>query len=201
MAKVKITKEEADRLMKIKGKIRGSLLNSSFRVILDKEGAKGLKKLEGKMKKFGYPLKLKEISSFKWYPYAYSSLALLAMIEIFDWDESEAFEIGYTVPSYSVLAKLMMKYISPERLFTDGFKYWKKYFDFGDLKCINFDGKRKLGILRIENFRKFHPLDYDLIKGSLTKLIEMVTKSKNVKVEQTKSLFNDDSYDEFRIIW
>ena len=201
MTKFKVTKEEADRLMKEKGNIRGSLLKSSFLVIFDEKGPEGIKKIEQKMEKLGYPLNLKEISSFKWYPYGYSSLALLLMMESFDWEEKNIFEMGYKVPSYSILAKLLMKYISPERLFTDGFKYWRKHFDFSDLKCAKLDEKRKLAHLRIDNFKKFHPLDNILIKGSLTRIIEMVTKSKSVKVEQTKNIFENDPFNEFKITW
>jgi hypothetical protein len=201
MTKIKLTKEEADRLMKTKGNISGSVLKATHQFILDKKGKKGVEMLEKRLEELGYPPKLKEISSFKWYPYAYSILSVLVVMELLDWDESKAFEMGYAVPSYSTFAKLVMKYISVERMFEDAPKYWRKYFDFGEVKFTKIDKEKKLAVARLDNFRAPHLFEYELIRGSLTRHLEMVTKSKNVKLELTKCILKGDSYDEFKITW
>ncbi len=77
--------------------------------------------------------------------------------------------------------------------------YWRKHFDFAELKCTKLDMKNSTAILRLTDFKKFHPTVYIYMKGYLTRIIEFGTRSGNVKVEQTKCLYNNDPYDEFKI--
>jgi hypothetical protein len=94
-----------------------------------------------------------------------------------------------------------MKYVSIEKMLLEGPKHWRRHFDFGEIKCTKYNIKEHYAILRLEGFKKFHQAVYTYTRGYLAKLIEMVTNSKNIKVEQTKSLYNNDSYDEFKITW
>jgi hypothetical protein len=202
MAKVKVTKKEADRMMKVNGKVNGSLLNANFQFVLNKKGEKGIKTVEERLKELGYPLKFKEVSDFKWYPCGFSALITLAILEYFGWDESKAFEIARYGPVYSVVSKLFIKYmVSLDKILKEVPNYWQKHFDFGEMKCPKYDEKKKYAILRIYGYKKCHPLDYILIKGYLSRIFELGTGSKNVKVEQTKSLYHNDPYDEFKITW
>lgn len=201
MAKVKLTKEEADRIAKIKGNVSGTIFQAYYKLILGKKGEKSLRKVEERMKELGYPVKFKETSSFKWYPESLACLASLVSLEVFDWDESRAFDIGYEAPLHSILVKLLIKYISVETMLREAPKYWQKHFDFGKLHCTKYNSKKSYAILRLDGFKKFHLTVYIYIWGYLTRLVELVTKSKNVKVEQIKSLYNNDPYDEFKIRW
>jgi hypothetical protein len=153
------------------------------------------------MQELGYPVKFKETSSFKWYPESLALLASLVSLEVFGWDEERAFDLSYEVPLYSILVKLFMKYSSMETVLREAPKYWQKHFDFGEMKCTKYDLKKRYTIVRLDGYKKYHPIQYIFIKGFSTRLFELGTGSKNVKVEQTKSLFNNDLYDEFKITW
>lgn len=200
--KNKLTKEKADKIMKVKGNIRGSVLKGYYQFILDKEGKNGVKKVEEKLKAVGYPLKLKEIDSFKWYPHSLSILLHLAILDVFEWDESKSFEMGYYGPVYSTITKFLMKYFnSLEASLKQSPKYWRKHFDFAQMSCSQHKKNKKYVIFELKGFKKFHPVAYTYTRGFLTKIMQLATKSKNVKVEQTKSLYNGDSYDEFKVTW
>lgn len=86
-------------------------------------------------------------------------------------------------------------------MLTEGPKHWHRHFDFGKMECTEKDAKRGYAILRLNGFKKFHETVYIYTRGYLTKLIEMATNSKKVKVKQIKSLYNNDPYDEFKITW
>jgi hypothetical protein len=201
MPPVKVTKEEADRIMKIGGNVSGAIFKGYYQYLLDKKKEGALGRIEKRLKELGYSLKLKEFSSFKWYPEAQACLICLVILEVFGWEESKAFDIGYDAPLYSIVTKLLMKYVSVEKILKDGPKYWRKHFDFGDMKCIDYDAERSYATMRLSGFKKYHQIVYTYIRGYLVKLIEMATKSKNVEVKQTKSLYNNDPYDEFKIDW
>jgi len=201
MGKIKLTKEEADKIMRVKGNVSGTIFRADQQFVLEERGKEAVAKVERRLEELGYPIKFEEISSFKWYPEAHACLVYLLILEVFNWDKSRAFNIGYAVPSYSTLTKLLMKYISIEKLLKEASRYWRKHFDFGEMRCVKFDGKRKSAVLRLNDFKKFHQTLSDYIRGYITRLVEMVVKSKNVKVEQIKSLYHNNSYDEFKIAW
>ena len=201
MSKVKLTKEEVQRIAKIKGNVHGSILKAYHQFIVDNIGQEGAKEIEKRLAGLGCDIKFKEAFTFKWYPKAFSSLICLAFLEVAGWDENDAFKVGYAAPAYSILTKLLMKYLSIERILKESNRHWRQHFDFGEIKCVDYNKQKNYAILRLYGFKKFHPTVYIYILGYLTRLIEMATKSKKVKVEQTKSLYNNDSYDEFKITW
>ncbi len=201
MAKVKLTKKETDRIMKIKGNVGGAIFGAYYKYLIAKKGEDAVKAVEKRLEEVGCPIKLKDYSSFGMYSLARACLLGLATLEYFGWDESKAFEIGYEAPMYSIVTKLLMKYVSIEKIITDGPEYWHRFFDFGELKCTKYDINKGYAILRLEGFKKFHPIVYGYMVGYLKRISEFGNKSQNVRVEQTKSLYNNDPYDEFKITW
>lgn len=201
MSKIKLTKEEVQRIAKINGNVHGSILKAYYQFIIDNIGDDGAKKVEKRLKELGLKITFKDAFTFKWYPKAYSSLICIAFLEIAGWDEKDAFKVGYAAPAYSLLTKILMKYFSTERILQNANFYWRKHFDFGEMKCVEYDKEKRYAILRLYGFKKYHQTVYIYILGYLTRLIEMTTKSKNVKVKQIKSLFSGDSYDEFKVEW
>ena len=202
MAKVRLTKKEVNRLKKIKGNIKGDILKAFHEYILREKGEKGVKAVEKRLKELGWPFQFKEVSAFKWYPEALICLTHLVYLEVFNLDESKGFDLGYNSPLYSIVIKLLMQYfISVDRVAKEAPKFWQRYFDFGEMKCTKIDLRKQYTILCLYGFKKFHPLVYDYLRGYLAKAAEMTARGKNVKVEQTKSLYNNDPYDEFKITW
>jgi len=204
MAKVKLTKKEADRIMNIEDTTRGTVLITLRDYILNKKGKKGVEMVENRLKELGYSFRFKDFTaSFKWYQGSFGDLIIPVILEVFHWDESKAFEIGYdSLIINSLITKLLMsRLISLETAFKNTPKFWHYFTEVGDMKFTEYDLDKRHAILRLDNYKKFHPTEYDYIRGNLAKILEMVTNSKNVQVEQTKSLFNNDSYDEFKITW
>lgn len=201
MSKIKLTKEDAQKMMKVKGKISGSLFKPFYQFILDRKGEEGVKEVEEKLKELGYPMDIGKTSSFSWYPYPLAILITLVILEVLDWDESKVFDLAYEVPTQSIVVKLLMRYLSLEQVIKESQKYWRRHYDFGEIKCVEYNKEKKYLIMRYVGFAKVHPVENDINRGYLKKLAEITTKSKNVKVEQTKSLFNNDPYHEFKIFW
>jgi len=127
---------------------------------------------------------------------------MLAMIDVFNWEESEAFNLGYAALFESVITKLLVeKLVSTEKFFINAPSYWKRFMRAGKMKSLAYDPIKKTGVLMLEEFPKYHPLIEEYIRGSITRFIEATTKSKNVKVLLSKSIFKNDPYDEFKITW
>jgi len=201
MAKIKLTKEEVKRILKIEGNLNGAIFGAYRQYLIAKKGEDVVKSIEWRLEELGLPIKLKSYSSFKMYPEAEACLVCLAILEHFDWDEEKAYDIGYDAPLHSLLTKILMKYVSVEKLLTEGPKHWKRHFDIGDMKCTKCDVEKGHAVMRLKGFKKFHPAVYTYIRGYLARLVEIATKTKGVRVEQTKSLYNNDSFDEFQIKW
>lgn len=201
MAKVKLTKKEADRIMKVKGNVSGAIFGTYYQYIFDQKGYEGVKIVERRLAELNCPIELKKFSSFGFYPESQACLTCLVILEVFNWDEGKAYNIGYAAPMYSIITKLLMKYISIEKMFNEGTKYWGKHFDFGEMKCTEYDQNKGCGVLRLNGFKKFHPIVYTYIEGYLAKIFEMTTASQSIKISQSKSLYKGDFYDEYKISW
>jgi len=202
MAKVKLTKKDVNKIMKFKDQTRGAVLQTLGDYILDKKGSVGLEKVEKRLADLGYPLELKEISPYKWYEGPIDVLLTLIIIEVFNWDESKAFDIGHdSLVDYSPVAKLLLLHISIEKTIKNAPKVWYIFSHVGKLKVTNYNINKGFTTLRIEDYEKFHPALYEYLRGIFTKVIETTTKSKKVNVKQTKCLFWNDPYDEFKITW
>jgi len=202
MAKFKLTKKEADRIMKVKGNTVGAVLKTDYQFILSKKGEEGVRKVEARLKELNCPVKFKEISTFKLYPESQGCLTMLVMLEVFGWDESKVFDLAYHAPFNSQVTKFIVgNLLSVEKAFQNASTYWRKFADFGDLSSPEYNIEKKYGVLRLENFKKYHPTAEEYMRVFLIRLFEIITQSKNVKVVLTKSLFKGDTYDEFKITW
>lgn len=202
MTKVYITKEEVNLMKKIKGNVKGDLIKSFHDYIIREKGEEGVALVERRFKELGWPIKFKDVFTFKWYPESFLCLTHVVFLEVFDFDESKAFELGYNVPLGSIIIKMIMRYfISPEKALKNISKFWQKYFDFGKMECIDYNIEKGYAFLKLDGFKKFHPLVYEYLRGYISKTAEMIINSKNIKTEQIKSLYKNDPYDEFKVTW
>lgn len=194
-------KKEADELMKIKGNVRGAILYSHFQYIKLKKKEEGVKAVEKKLAELNYPLKFNEIKILDWYPEGLSHLILLVSKEIFNWNDSEIFEMGRTAPQYSLVVKVLMKYfLSIEEVFRQAPRSWKKHVDKGELETYEFNGKKQYVILRLKDY-KFHPIGCIYKKGYFTRLAEYILPNKKIIVKETKCVHKGDSFCEFLVKW
>ncbi len=194
-------KQTADKLMKMKGNIRGTIFQEHTSCIRAKEGEKGIKVVEEKLKEIGYPLKFSQIKNWEWYPVAYSALVILIAKSCFNWTDQDVFEMGEAAPKYSLVVKLLMKYFLPlRRTLKEVPEYWRKYFDFGELEAHELNEKEKYLVLRLKNY-KGHPLICIYHQGYFLQVARYAIKSKKITIEETKCMFKGDPYHEFVIRW
>lgn len=208
MEKFTLTKERADRLMSLKGNLRGGFFAGHFKYVKDLKGEEGIKKVEKKLAELGYPLKEKEISNVKWYPEALACLMVLVTKEVFNLTKEDIFEMGKKSPRYSFIVRLLMShFLKPERSFKEAPRYWRENYDFGEMKTIGFNEKEKYGLISIKNFRtskdadKYDPLICIYHEGYFLGIAQMAIPGKKVKIEHTKCLFNNQDQEEFKISW
>lgn len=202
MEPIKLSKEDIAQIMKVKGRIRGLVLTTLKDYIIEKKGEKGIKKVEEKMEETGHPFSFEGLSSIKWYPAGIIHLVMMITLDVFNWSEEDNFKIGHDVPINSVLAKLMLRtFTSLEIAFKVTPKFWKNYTDLGEMNWIKRDIKNRRAVLRLTNYPKVHRGSYEYFRGYLKKIMEIMTSSKNVKVELTKTIYRGDPYDDFTFTW
>ena len=100
----------------------------------------------------------------------------------------------------SLIMRLFMKYfISIEVMAKEAPKMWKRYYTIGDLKIIEINKEKRLGIIRLENFRVL-PEQCNALEGFFSNIVKMVVGSP-VTSEETKCIFRGDDYHEFVLRW
>jgi len=196
-----IIKEGIKKIMQIKGNVRGAVFQADAEFIRERKGEKGLKTVEKKMAELGYSLKFDEIKSGEWYPESLSVLAILVAKDLFNWDEKDIFDMGNSVPKYSFIPKIFMRYfLSLKRFIGEVPKYWRKHFDFGELEVYELnEGKRYL-VLREKGY-KFHPLMCLFHAGYYLRVAQFTIRSEKITIKETKCVFRGDPYHEYVIKW
>jgi len=196
-----LLKKEADRLMQIKGNVRGEVFLANAAYIRFKKGEDEIKAVEVKLKELGYPLNFKEINPGEWYLEALSVLSILAARDIFNWKESDIFEMGYSVPKYSFISKIFINYfLSLKRFIREVPKYWGKHFDFGGLEVSELNEEKNYLILQEKGY-KFHPVLCVYHAGYYLRIAKFVIKGGKSSIEETKCVFKGDPYHEYIIKW
>ena len=130
-------KQEADRLLKIPGNVKGVVFQTHYKYILYRTGEEGVKTVEAKLEELGHPLKFKEIKSWLWYSEGLDVLIFLILKDIFNWDDSDIFDMGTSAPKYSFIVGTLLKtFISPKKFFEETPKYWEKHYSFGQMEAL-----------------------------------------------------------------
>lgn len=201
MIKNNFLKQEVGRLIKIKGNIRGVVFHSHATYIRYREGEKGIRAVEEKLKELGYLLNFKEIKKMEWYPEALSVLVILVAKEIFNWNNSDIFEMGNSAPKYSfIIGSLIKHFLSLKKVFEEVPKHWRKHFDFGEMESYKINEKEKYIVLRIKGY-KFHPIICIYHAGYFLRIAQLSIESEKITIKETKCMFKGDSYHEYIIKW
>jgi len=197
-----IVKEEIQKLMKIKGEVRGAVFGIDREYILKEKGEKGLKKVEEELEKLGYPIKYREIQTFNYYPVGLRVLSLLVIKKVFNFNDEKIEEMGFFGTKISVIIKFFIKYVfSPKKAFNaQTSKLWREHWTIGDLIPVELNEEKKYAILRLQNF-SLHPIYCTYLKGYFPGPFQLMIKSSKMTCEETKCLFRGDEYHEFLIKW
>jgi len=197
-------REVADVLSKAqeeKGNVRGEILRNIFTYILAKKGKEGVRTVEEKLKELGHSLKFEEIHFFEWYPNSLALLVMLVIKKVFNWSDSDFFNMGNSAPKFSFIIKMMMKYlISVQKVCLEAQKYWEKHFDFGELEPVTVNEKEKYIIVRVKG-HKFISSVCAYNAGYFLRVLQFCVKSKNITINETKCMLRGAPYHEFVIKW
>lgn len=197
-----LQKKEIDKMMLIKGNVKGAILKGHFDYIKDVKGEEGVRLIEKRLKDLGYLLDHNKIDDTKWYQESLACLVVLVCAEVFNWTQKEVREMAYQSPKYSFIVKLLMQhFVKIEKSFKMAPIYWRKHFDFSQMEVVGFNEKEKYGIIRLKNFHKYHPLICEYHRAYFKKIAEIMLGQVKVQVGHPKCLFRGDDYEEFKIIW
>lgn len=194
-----ITKEDLGNLLQLKGEVRGAVFQTDAKYVLEKQGEEGLKKLETKVKGFGYNIDYRAGKATDWHPVGLRMISLLLIKDTFDWPDAEIREMGKTAPKFSFIVKFIFKIFAPaKKLVKEIPGYWKEHYTVGELEVAKFDEKNKEMIINLKNL-KTHPIFCLYLEGYFERVLLFVEKG--VRVKETKCIFKNASYHEYFFTW
>ncbi|MEA3458255.1 MAG: hypothetical protein U9R21_06205 [Candidatus Thermoplasmatota archaeon] len=190
-------KKELDRLMEIKGEVKGVVFQTDAKYVLEKEGEEGLKKLEERVKELGYPINYEKGEALDSHPIGLRVISLLLIKDTFGWPDSEIKRMGYVAPRTSFIAKLLMRFfVSFKKIITEAPRYWTKHYTIGSLEVINLDEETKDVTIRLKDF-EIHPILCPYYRGYFEMMHEFATGTTGVESKETKCMFKGDPYHEY----
>lgn len=143
-----ITKEEFDRLINIKGKVREAALKTGADFIVKEQGEEGLSKLEGLIGNLGYPIHYHGVNTMEFYPIGLMALALLGSKRIFGFNDEKFQEMGSFESKISLIVRIFMKYfVSPDKAARKVASMWSKYHTIGELEVIENNKEERYTLL------------------------------------------------------
>ena len=193
-------REEIEKTMRIKGKGIGAAIQTHVHYIREREGKEGVKKVQDRLKELGYSINFEKIEAMERVPLSLSYLVVLLAKEVFNWTDSDIFDMGNNAPKYSFIVKMVMKYfLSSKKSFQESPKYWRKHYDVGELETHQFNEKEKYMILRLKH--QCPPTICVFYRGYFLRVAQYTIKSNKVTIEETKCINKGDPYHEFLIRW
>ncbi|MFH1451120.1 MAG: hypothetical protein ABIF89_00750 [bacterium] len=195
-----ITKESVEELMRIDGRVRGIALKSHASFIVKGEGKEGLQRLTDFMAELGCPVDYKNIGTWKFYPVAIEAVELLAIRQLFNYEDKKFEELGAFGAAFSIVMKIFLQhFVSISILASQASQIWRRYYTIGDLKVKELNENERYVILLLENFL-LHRLHCFHVKGFLAHTVKMAV-GKEVTCEERKCPSRGDPVHEFLIKW
>lgn len=196
-----ITKELADKLMKIPGEARGICLKTDMEFVLREKGREGLKQVEEELEKLGYPIKYEKIKIGDFYPIGQDVLDMLVIWKLFDYDKTKIKQMGYEAPNFSIFLKIFLKYFySMKETLRQAPEMQKRHYTMGALKVIEVDEVKRYVLIAMEDF-DLHPVMCKSLEGYFAKVCQMMIKRGRPECQEIKCTFHGDKRHEFLIKW
>ncbi len=195
-------KKEIDEIMAKQGDVKGETLRNHFTYIKEREGDRGLKKVEKILEEYGYSLKMAEIEKLSWYKDGYCGIILLILKKFFQWEEKDFIKMGQEEAKYSfIITKILLKYlISLDTLVKEAPKAWEKHLNFGSVEIPEYDKDNKFVIIKVKDY-DMHPLTCLYQRGYYAGLFKYVIKTDNIVCEEQKCLHKGDEYHQYKLSW
>ncbi len=195
-----ISKEEFDRLMEVKVKVRGNGPKNIANFILKRKGEVGLKMVSDTINRLGYALNYEKMRGLDFYPIGLVAVSLLISQKLFDFGDEEFQQMGELDAKSTTLTRIFIKYfVSLDKAVKAAPTMWRTYNTAGDLRVVEYNKGKKYIILRIENF-VLHPLHCQYLIGYFRGVIQMIMGTADV-CQETKCVHRGDEYHEFLLKW
>lgn len=197
-----INKEIVDRLIKIKGSVRGVVFKTDKEYILKEKGQEGIKIMEKELKRLGIPLDYKEIKTLDFYPVGLRAISLLTMKKSFNFDDKEIEKVGLFATKVSFIIRLFIRYfLSLKRVFLkESPKIWEKHWSVGKIIPVELNEKEKYGIVKLSGFN-LDPIFCRYLRGYFCGIVKMLVKEDKVICKENKCAFLGDDSHEFVLKW
>ena len=200
MAKDISLKKEADRLMRLKGEVRGSVFLATKEYISKTKGKLGLRRVEKEMRRLGYSFNFEKVQAMKWYPIGLRAINFIVVKRVFNWGDQELAKMGYASPVLSRLIKMLIRFfITSKKMFQEVAKLWGRFYDFSRFEVVEYNEEEKYVIIRIYDFN-IHPNFCVFYRGYFRRILEF-TGAKNVSLKETKCMYKGDPYHEYVARW
>jgi len=194
-----ISREEFNKLMKIKGETIGIAIREHKKFILNQEGREGLKKVEDIISDIGYP-EYRNIKPRKFYPIGLYTLTLIVAKRVFNWDDEKFEEMGRFNAKMSLILRILMRFLVSLDVAAGKVPImWRRYYTVGNLRTMEYDKEKRYVILRLEDFT-LHPFHCKLQAGYFSTIVQIIVKD-IVTCEETKCVHKGDEYHEFLLKW
>lgn len=189
-------------LSSIEGEVRGVTLKTDGEYILKEKGKEELKKVEKKLQEWGFKIEYDKINNMIFYPAPLRIASLLAIKEVFGFDDEKMKEMGVYATKISLIIKLFLKFfVSIERVFyKESIRIWGKHYTFGKLIPVELNEEKKYAIIRVEDFN-LHPIYCYYLGGYFSGILQMLIKTPKINSEETKCYFRGQNCHEFLIKW
>ncbi|MCD4694589.1 hypothetical protein K8R62_04505, partial [bacterium] len=143
---------------------------------------------------------MEKLGSMEWAPRFLPRIFLIGAIYFFNWTEEEVFDMGKNLMIYSKPIKIFVKWFSSAKsTITKMAKDWNKYYAQGSVNIKEFNENKKYSILEIKDFN-IHPITIMYYEGIFTKVLEISTGSKKVKVKEIENK-DGHKYHKFKAKW
>ncbi len=200
-----ISNEELEKIMNLKGEIRGLALKNYREYILRENKKEGLDKLEEALLSLGCPIKYENLKAMVFYPLWWSVVTFVLLRRLFHYDEQKFQEMGKFCFKFPNIITVWAKYlISIEKAAESSVKMYKMYFTVGEFTVPEYSKEKKYAILRLENYPVYpidSPRDYCyFLAGYYSSIVRVIT-GKEATGKEIKCVHRGDKYHEFLIKW
>jgi len=200
-----ISNEELEKIMNLKGEIRGLALRNYKEYILRENKKEGLDKLEKALLSLGCPIKYENLKAMSFYPLWWSVVTFVLLRRLFHYDEKKFQEMGKFCFKFPNIIRIWAKYlVSIERVAKSSAKMYRMYFTVGEITVPEYSKEKKYAILRLKNYPVYpidSPRDYCyFLTGYYSSIVRVVT-GKETTGEEIKCVHRGDEYHEFLIKW
>lgn len=200
--KINKIKQEINQYKHLMDKQRAEHVKYYINYVRENYGEKGVEKVMDTIEKMGFDIDdPKQHRDTEWVPESWAHIFFITAARIFDWYNREIYNIGRYIMPRSIITRVFLKYFSAaEKTLKKGVEQWNNNFTRGKLEVKDIDKKKRKGKFVLKNFKN-NPMAYVHFQGFFSRLLETITGSDKVKVEDPVCLDEENGEWEWKFHW